>query len=91
MFPPLAALSDDSDGEGDASDLDGDDDDLESAMRKLNKIDKKIKKGGLTKKERRLLQNRKSALKCRIKKEQEETKVRRDLDKLSEENEDLRK
>lgn len=92
-FPPLqAALSEDSDGDdGDGSDIDGDDDDLESALRKLNKIDKKIKRGGLSKKDRRLLQNRKSALKCRIKKEQEETKVRRDLDKLSEENEELRK
>lgn len=39
-----------------------------SVTRKLSKIEKKISRGDLSKRERRLLQNRKSALKCRLKK-----------------------
>ena len=50
---------------GDHEDSDGSEG---STTRKLQKIEKKIKSGNLTKKERRLLQNRKSALKCRLKK-----------------------
>ena len=40
-----------------------------SVTRKLSKIEKKISRGDLSKRERRLLQNRKSALKCRLKKQ----------------------
>jgi hypothetical protein len=40
-----------------------------STTRKLSKIEKKIQRNDLTKRERRLLQNRKSALKCRLKKQ----------------------
>lgn len=40
-----------------------------STTRKLIKIEKKIQRTNLSKRERRLLQNRKSALKCRLKKQ----------------------
>ena len=39
-----------------------------STTRKLSKIERKIQRNDLSKRERRLLQNRKSALKCRLKK-----------------------
>lgn len=74
----------------DSSSLDSDEEacrDLESAHRQLRKIDKKIRSKGVTKKERRLLQNRKSALKCRLKKDQEMMKVRKQLEGLTQENE----
>jgi hypothetical protein len=61
--------------------LDDDDDDSLSDMSdhssnlsrdsttfKLKKLEKKIRNKDLSKRERRLLQNRKSALKCRLKK-----------------------
>jgi hypothetical protein len=41
----------------------------DSTQRKLITIEKKIRKDGLGKREKRLLQNRKSALKCRLKKQ----------------------
>jgi 5-bromo-4-chloroindolyl phosphate hydrolysis protein len=68
---------------------DDEEDDFEGATRKLKSISKIIKKGGLTRKELRLLQNRKSALKCRIKKEQETYRVKKQLHALQAENEDL--
>lgn len=40
-----------------------------STTLKLSKIERKIQRTDLTKRERRLLQNRKSALKCRLKKQ----------------------
>ena len=40
-----------------------------STARKINQIEKKIRASNLSKRERRLLQNRKSALKCRLKKQ----------------------
>lgn len=39
-----------------------------SFTKKLQQIEKQINKGDLSKREKRLLQNRKSALKCRLKK-----------------------
>lgn len=76
-----------SDLDDDNSDSDaGGEDDLENAQAQLKKIELKIKKGGMSKRERRLLQNRKSALKCRIKKDQETYRVRSQLANLTKEN-----
>jgi hypothetical protein len=44
----------------------------------------------LSKRERRLLQNRKSALKCRLKKQQELDKMKKHVDKLASENRELK-
>ncbi len=44
----------------------------------------------LTKRERRLLQNRKSALKCRLKKQNELDKMKNEVDKISYENRELK-
>ena len=55
---------DDEDSEG----MDLDDVDIAQTNQQLFKIEKKIQSHNISKKERRLLQNRKSALKCRLKK-----------------------
>jgi len=52
-----------SDMSGSSSNLSGD-----STTIKLKKLENKIRNKDLSKKERKLLQNRKSALKCRLKK-----------------------
>jgi hypothetical protein len=44
----------------------------------------------LNKRERRLLQNRKSALKCRLKKQEELERMKEMVDKLSQENRELK-
>lgn len=64
-----ADLKSDFDDDSLSGDLEDSDGSEGSTTRKLQKIEKKIKSGNLTKKERRLLQNRKSALKCRLKKQ----------------------
>jgi hypothetical protein len=51
------------------SDFDNLSDDDSSTNNQLFRIEKKIQQPDLTKRERRLLQNRKSALKCRLKKQ----------------------
>ena len=51
---------------------------LSATNTQLFKIERKIQQGtDLSKRERRLLQNRKSALKCRLKKQQELDKMKR--------------
>ncbi len=49
------------------------------------KIERKIKQDGqeLSKRDRRLLQNRKSALKCRLKKQEELEAMRERVEKLT--------
>ena len=61
-----------------------------SVTRKLSKIEKKISRGDLSKRERRLLQNRKSALKCRIKKQDQLERLKGIVDRLSGENRSLK-
>lgn len=61
-----------------------------SVTRKLSKIEKKISRGDLSKRERRLLQNRKSALKCRIKKQDQLERLKGVVDRLSGENRSLK-
>ena len=53
-----------------------------STTRKLLNIEKKIQRHDLSKRERRLLQNRKSALKCRLKKQNQLEKLKGQVDKL---------
>ena len=61
-----------------------------SVTRKLSKIEKKISRGDLSKRERRLLQNRKSALKCRLKKQDQLERLKSLVDRLSGENRSLK-
>ena len=62
-----------------------------SNHQQLFRIERKIKEGGeLNKRERRLLQNRKSALKCRLKKQEELEKMKDVVDRLSLENRELK-
>lgn len=61
-----------------------------SVTRKLSKIEKKICRGDLSKRERRLLQNRKSALKCRLKKQDQLERLKSLVDRLSGENRSLK-
>eukprot|EP00347_Sterkiella_histriomuscorum_P017170 403350401 len=65
-------------------------DDDSSTNNQLFRIEKKIQQPDLSKRERRLLQNRKSALKCRLKKQQELDKMKKQVDKLSQENRELK-
>ncbi|CDW71993.1 bzip transcription factor [Stylonychia lemnae] len=65
-------------------------DDDSSTNNQLFKIEKKIQQPDLSKRERRLLQNRKSALKCRLKKQQELDKMKKQVDKLAQENRELK-
>jgi len=54
------------------------DKDFSETNTQLFKIERKIQQGtDLSKRERRLLQNRKSALKCRLKKQQEVDKMKK--------------
>ena len=88
--------------ESDDDDFDDSDDDsfdssadiereLSVTNTQLFKIERKIQQGtDLSKRERRLLQNRKSALKCRLKKQQELDKMKRQVDKLQGENRELK-
>ena len=62
----------------------------ESTARKLSSIEKRIATANLSKKERRLLQNRKSALKCRLKKQDQLSGFKGKLGKLSDENSQLK-
>ena len=81
------SLSDDSMTD-DSADIERD---LSVTNTQLFKIERKIQQGtDLTKRERRLLQNRKSALKCRLKKQTELDKMKRQVDKLASENRDLK-
>lgn len=73
----------------DLDDFEGLSDD-DSTNNQLFLIEKKIQQPDLTKRERRLLQNRKSALKCRLKKQQELDKMKKQVDKLSSENRELK-
>jgi hypothetical protein len=57
-----------------------------STTLKLSKIERKIQRTDLTKRERRLLQNRKSALKCRLKKQDQMERLRGQVEKLSQDN-----
>jgi predicted nucleic acid-binding Zn-ribbon protein len=76
-----------SDSEG-GSDIERD---LDATNTQLFRIERKIQQGtDLTKRERRLLQNRKSALKCRLKKQQELDKMKKQVDKLANENRELK-
>jgi len=62
-----------------------------SNHQQLFRIERKIKEGGeLNKRERRLLQNRKSALKCRLKKQEELEKMKEIVERLSQENRELK-
>lgn len=64
---------------------------LSATNTQLFKIEKKIQQGtDLSKRERRLLQNRKSALKCRLKKQQELDKMKKHVEKFSSENRELK-
>lgn len=79
----------------DGSLLSEDDSDIEGQLTATNnqlfKIEKKIQQGtDLSKRERRLLQNRKSALKCRLKKQHELDKMKKQVDKLANENRELK-
>ena len=65
-------------------------DDDASTNNQLFRIEKKIMQPDLTKRERRLLQNRKSALKCRLKKQNELDKMKGEVDKISYENRELK-
>ena len=68
-----------------------DDDDIEaSTNNQFMKIEQKIKKADLSKRDRRLLQNRKSALKCRLKKQSELDTMKIKVDKLAHENRELK-
>lgn len=82
---------------GDSLMLDDDDDDeagvgdISATNTQLFKIERKIQQGtDLSKRERRLLQNRKSALKCRLKKQNELDKMKRMVDRLTSENRELK-
>ena len=76
--------------EGEGEDIDGNseagsDSDVSakgSTKHKLSQIEKKIQSNSLSKRERRLLQNRKSALKCRLKKQGQLEKCKSRVDKL---------
>jgi hypothetical protein len=68
-------------------DLSGDE---SSTNQQLFRIERKIQQPDLSKRERRLLQNRKSALKCRLKKQNELDKMKRQVDKLMQENRELK-
>ena len=61
-----------------------------STTRKLSKIEKKIQNANLSKRERRLLQNRKSALKCRLKKQDQLYRLKNQVERLSNENRSLK-
>lgn len=61
-----------------------------ATTRQLNRIEKKIQCKNLSKKDRRLLQNRKSALKCRLKKQDQFTSLHQKVDSLAEDNAKLR-
>ena len=58
-------------------------DSQDSTARKLRIIERKIRTSNLTKRERRLLQNRKSALKCRIKKQDQQERLRNQIRRLN--------
>ena len=62
----------------------------DSTQRKLTSIEKRIATANLSKKERRLLQNRKSALKCRLKKQDQLSGFKGKLEKISAENVSLK-
>lgn len=67
------------------------DKDFSGTNTQLFKIERKIQQGtDLSKRERRLLQNRKSALKCRLKKQQELDKMKKQVERLSSENRELK-
>ena len=57
-----------------------------SFTKKLTQIEKEINRNDLSKREKRLLQNRKSALKCRLKKQDFLERIRGQLDKTNSEN-----
>ena len=84
---PVDSLSNSSLGTDDENDPDGS---RASTTRKLNRIEKKIQQPNLSKKERRLLQNRKSALKCRLKKQDQLANLKGKVDVLVEENGSLK-
>ena len=72
-------------------DVEGDDEDEENdgdviTKSKLFKIEKLIEEKKLSKRERRLLQNRKSALKCRLKKQSELEGMKSVVEQLNEDN-----
>lgn len=73
-------------------DDDDSDNDAAATNHQLFKIERKIQQGGeqLSKRERRLLQNRKSALKCRLKKQQELDKMKKMVERLASENMELK-
>mmetsp|Transcript_5466 Transcript_5466/g.8507 ORF Transcript_5466/g.8507 Transcript_5466/m.8507 type:complete len:136 (+) Transcript_5466:348-755(+) len=88
-------MNDDSDIEGDF-DFDAQSDNSDSSVsakgstkQKLSQIERKIQSSSLSKRERRLLQNRKSALKCRLKKQGQLDKFRGRVDKLHSHNRSL--
>jgi hypothetical protein len=57
-----------------------------SFTKKLGEIEIEINRADLSKREKRLLQNRKSALKCRLKKQDFVERIRGQLDKSASEN-----
>ena len=57
---------------------------------KLQRIEKMIADKSLSKHDRRLLQNKKSALKCRLKKENQLTSMNGEVERLSQENNKLK-
>ena len=80
-------MSSDSSNNGDESG----DESASATNHQLFKIERKIQQGTeLSKRERRLLQNRKSALKCRLKKQQELDKMKKQVEKLAGENRELK-
>lgn len=61
-----------------------------SVTQKLQLIEQEIQRTDITKREKRLLQNRKSALKCRLKKQSYSDKLKNQLDFLVRENNELK-
>ena len=61
-----------------------------SVTQKLQLIEQEIQRTDITKREKRLLQNRKSALKCRLKKQSYSDKLKNQLDFLTKENNELK-
>jgi len=61
-----------------------------STARKLDQIEQKIRRSNLSKRERRLLQNRKSALKCRLKKQGQLERLEVQVERMAADNRQLK-
>ena len=67
-----------------------DQDEATDDFTKLQRIEKMIQDKSLSKHDRRLLQNKKSALKCRLKKENQLSSMNTEVERLSQENNKLK-